>query len=369
MSKTTETKTDNTVGFEDLIGAFMPGENISKPQFEDDGIPYKDPEEIEGEEETNDTEEQTSEEVDESVQHQEEEEDTEESSEEKTDLGEYEADIAAFVSESLAKELDITFDENQKFESIKDVIDYMKQLVDENSKPYYPNEEVEKIAKFVEDGGDIRDFYKEIYSSLDVNNVDIESESDQKLIIKENLKDLGYSDDKIKRTLKRYEDAGVLEDEASDALETLKTRREEKTKKLLETQENNRIYIEKQQQNFIKDVTEEVKSMKDFYGMSLTEQEKRELLDYILKPSSDGQTKFQLDYAKDSKKNLIETALFLKKKNSLFKEASKNAKSEITKTLAQKLRNKSTMKVKGSGSGSGVGDTELKSLGGFFLKK
>ena len=72
------------------------------------------------------------------------------------------------------------------------------------------------------------------------------------------------------------------------------------------------------------------------------------MLDYIFKPETDGTTKYQKDYAKDYR-NLIESAYFTMRGDSLIKKVTQKATSQATKNLQDKLANKGK-RTKNSGS-------------------
>ena len=59
-----------------------------------------------------------------------------------------------------------------------------------------------------------------------------------KMVLKEHLKNQGYSDAQVDRRLTRYDEAGVLEDEATDALEMVKEHNEKESQRLLDHQQN-----------------------------------------------------------------------------------------------------------------------------------
>ena len=67
-----------------------------------------------------------------------------------------------------------------------------------------------------------------IDAELDLDNFDIEDEGNQKIIVRELLKEKGFSNKQIEKKISKYEDAGLLEDEAEDALEDLKEIRQQK---------------------------------------------------------------------------------------------------------------------------------------------
>ena len=92
------------------------------------------------------------------------------------------------------------------------------------------------MDNFVKNGGNLRDYF-EIDGELDLEEISIEDdEVNQKLVVKEFLKEKGFNAKQIEKKLSKYEDAGLLEDEAEDALEALKEIKE--LQQLLKDQEN-----------------------------------------------------------------------------------------------------------------------------------
>ena len=53
-------------------------------------------------------------------------------------------------------------------------------------------------------------------------SIDLEDETNQKTAVRDYYKLQGLTDDQISRKIERYEDADMLEDEATDAVEYLK---------------------------------------------------------------------------------------------------------------------------------------------------
>jgi len=151
--------------------------------------------------------------------------------EETNELGEYESDIAKFVSAKLSEKLG---EDLGDFDKVDDIIDKLAEIVEESSIPEFADEEIAKLDKFVRDGGKLRDFYSELVDNrVNVADLDMEDVSDQKKIIKESLKNAGYTDVQIKRKLERYEEAEALQEEAEEALELVKEFNSKNEKKLL----------------------------------------------------------------------------------------------------------------------------------------
>lgn len=354
-------------GFEALADTLIgnPG-SLNDP---DENIPEIDPDDLTDDPEEDETEEDelTEDELEElkkkrdKDEEDEEEEEAEESDEDKTDdeseeegLGEYEPDFVKLLQEEIYKELDWEVEEDESFDSVKDLFDFVKEQVKEASKPQYANDELYKLDEFVRSGGDLIDYFQGVAGgTMNLDNVDLASESTQKAVIREYLSQVrGYKEDRIERTINRHEEGGILEEEAEDALELLKEYKTEQQEKLLEEQKNYSQQVQKQQQKFYSDVEKRVKDLKDIRGINISDREKNDLLDYIFKPRSDGKTKYQEEYASDAVMNLIESAFFTKDrdKNTLVAKAKQSAKSDAYKEIHRKIKASKDKRQKGSGS-------------------
>lgn len=202
----------------------------------------------------------------------------------------------------------------------EELVEYFQQVIEDNSTPQYASEEIEALDNFVKNGGNIRD-YLQIDAEIDLENIDItEDESNQKLVLREFLKEKGYNSKQIEKKLTKYEDAGLLEDEAEDALEALKEIKQEKKQQLLRDQEKAAKDKARRQQEYFNNVVNEIKGMDSIRGIKIPEKEKRSLIEYIFRPDSNGQTEFSKDWSK-SVKNLVETAYFVKYGDKLMKAA------------------------------------------------
>jgi hypothetical protein len=134
----------------------------------------------------------------------------EEEPEESTD----ETTIVTGFFDSLSEKLgwdDIEDDDKPK--TVEDLIDYFNDVIEENSVPQYASEEVEQLDKFVKNGGNLRDYFS-IDNEIDLDDIDLEDESNQKLVLKEFLKEKGFNTKQIEKKLTKYEEAGILEDES-----------------------------------------------------------------------------------------------------------------------------------------------------------
>lgn len=264
-----------------------------------------------------------------------------------------EENVVTNLFDAVAEKLNWEFEEGEdKPKNVDELINYFQNVIEENSKPEYSSEEVEALDNFVKQGGDLKK-YLTIDADLDLDDIDIEDEANQKLVVKQLLKEKGFSTKKIDKLVSRYEEAGLLEDEAQDALEDLKEIKEERKKQLLEDQK--KAYREQlqRQQQFYDNVVSEIKGLKNIRGITVPEKDKKVLMDYILKPDTDGKTKYQKDYAKGGVKNLIESAYFTMNADKLIEAAKREGNNSAIDKFRRSLKSSSiTTKSRKQATGS-----------------
>lgn len=234
--------------------------------------------------------------------------------------------------------------------TVDGLTDYIRQVVDENSKPRYADDRIQKLDEYVKAGGKFEDFYSAQQEMMNLDNIDIEEESNQKAVVRELLKRSGYSDDKINRRIERFEDADMLEEEAEDALERLK---EIHQKELEDAQREQYEYQQAQEQQaheFFTGVSKSIDKLTNIRGISVPKDDRKALYDYIFKTDATGQSQYQKDFNKNLTKNLIESAYFTMKGDALISEAQKDGESSAAKKLRNILRNSaknhSTLSIK-----------------------
>jgi len=203
----------------------------------------------------------------------------------------------------------------QGFRSKKDIYFYEEEVQVSNDGMVLCKKSLDHLLKVVEQNNhmEIRSavdqFYEEMGQrgvhgeamTLNINYllfqlIHLASEQDdevnQKLVVKEFLKEKGFNAKQIEKKLSKYEDAGLLEDEAEDALEALKEIKEQKKQQLLKDQENQAKAAAKRQQEYFNSVVNEIKGMDDIRGIKIPEKDKKALLEYIFKPDAEGKTQY-----------------------------------------------------------------------------
>jgi len=151
----------------------------------------------------------------------------------------------------------------------------------------------------------------------------LEDEVNQKAAIRELLKMNGYTDEQINNKINRYEDAGMLEDEATEAVGRLKSIKAQQTKEMHAQQEAQRKQQEEAQRKFFNDMNEQLSNLSNIRGLAIPKEDRKALFDYIFKVDADGLSQYQKDFNKNLTKNLIESAYFTMNADKLIQEAKK----------------------------------------------
>lgn len=247
------------------------------------------------------------------------------------------AQVGAFF-DAFAEELGWEIEEDEKPTSITDLIGYIQDVVEENSKPQYADERIAQLDEYVRNGGNFDDFYNNMSQDIQYEKLDIEDEDNQKLAVKDYLRLSGYTEEQINRKIERYEDAGVLEDEASDAIERLKIYKQQQIEQQQRAQEEYRQQQEQQAMEFVNSLNSTITNLKTIRGVNIPKEDRKLLFDYITKVDATGQTQYQKDFNKNMVNNLIESAYFTMKGDALISEATKNGQTTAANKLRQMLR-------------------------------
>lgn len=250
--------------------------------------------------------------------------------------GEAEQIGAFFDAFAEANGWSITDDEKPK--SVDELVGYIKDVVDENSVPQYADERIAQLDQYVKNGGRFEDFYQTQQRALSYDNIDIEDESNQKAVVRDYYKLQGMNDEQINRKIERYEDAGMLEDEATDAIGYLKEYEDQQAQYMAQEQEAQRQAQEQQAVQFAEDLTNGINSLANIRGIAIPKEDKKALYDYITKTDADGLTQYQKDFQGNLVNNLIESAYFTMKGDALLGEAQRNGQTSAASKLRNMLR-------------------------------
>ena len=232
-------------------------------------------------------------------------------------------------------------DEKDKPTSVEELVKYMEEVVDQNSKPTYADERIEQLDQYVKNGGRFEDFYQDQQKGLTYESIDLEDETNQKTAVRDYYKLQGLTDDQISRKIERYEDADMLEDEATDAVEYLKKYQSARLEEAKAQQEAQKQAYAQQTEKFMTDLNQSIGSLDNIRGISVPKEDRKALLDYITKTDAEGLTQYQKDFNGNLINNLLESAYFTMKGDALLGEAKRSGQTSAASKLRTMLKNQS----------------------------
>lgn len=262
--------------------------------------------------------------------------DTELSAEDVTEAQQVSALFDA-VGESLGWNM-ADFKDEEKPVTVEEFTQYLGKVVEHNSVPQYADDRIAQLDEYVKNGGKFEDFYQKQQETLSFDNLDLENEDNQKSIIRELLKHNGYSDEQINNKISRYEDADMLYDESNDALDRLKVIRQQEIEESKKQQEEYARQQEEQNRQFFQSVQSDINNLSTIRGISIPKEDRAALYEYIFKVDQDGVSQYQRDFNKNLSKNLIESAYFTMKGDSLVSGAKRDGETSAAEKLRKIMR-------------------------------
>ncbi len=250
------------------------------------------------------------------------------------------AEIVSPFFDLFSEELGWDVEEEDKPKDIKQLVDLMSGIIDTNSKPLYADQEIANMDEFVKNGGNLNEYYQRTIAGVNVDNIDLDKESNQKAVVTEFLRSTtGLSDQRIEKRVNRYDESGTLEEEAEEALDMLREHKGKVQEKLLKDQKNAKKAQLQEQQKFVSDVQSEIEGMTSINGIKLSTKDKKDLVNYMFHVNAGGKTAYQDDYQK-SIKNLIVSAYSVKEGDKMISKVRKTADNDAIKTLKKRIKNK-----------------------------
>ena len=245
--------------------------------------------------------------------------------------------VGAFF-DAFAEAAGWSVDDSERPKNVDEFVEYMSKVAEENSIPQYADDRIAQLDQYVKNGGRFEDFYQTQQRSMYYDDIDIEDESNQKAVVRDYYKLQGMNDEQINRKIERYEDADMLEDEATDAINYLKAYEAQQAQYMAQQQEAQRQAQEQQAAQFVEDLTNGINGLADIRGIAIPKEDKKALYDYITKTDADGLTQYQKDFNGNLVNNLIESAYFTMKGDALLGEARRNGQTSAASKLRNMLR-------------------------------
>ena len=241
------------------------------------------------------------------------------------------------LGQSLGWNMD-EIDEKDRPLTVDQLTDYMKAVVTENSTPDYADERIQALDEYVKNGGKFEDFYRRQQEALTLDNIDLEDENNQKAVVRELMQRNGYTDEQINKKITRYEDSDMLYEESEDALDRLKELRKKEVEEAQHQQEELAKQQEEQSRQFFNTVSKDINELTNIRGIAIPKEDRKALFDYIFKVDQNGQSQYTKDFNKNLSKNLIESAYFTMKADSLISSAKNTGETSAADKLRKMLR-------------------------------
>ena len=231
--------------------------------------------------------------------------------------------------------------EDEKPKNVDELIGYITDVVEQNSTPQYADDRIAQLDQYVKNGGRFEDFYQTQQRSISYDNIDLEDESNQKAVVRDYYRLQGMNDEQINRKIERYEDADMLEDEATDAVSYLKAYEAQQAEYMAQQQGAQMKAQQQQAAQFAEDLTNGINGLTNIRGIAIPVEDKKALYDYITKTDADGLTQYQKEFNSNLVNNLIESAYFTMKGDALLGEAQRNGQTSAASKLRNMLRHQS----------------------------
>lgn len=210
-----------------------------------------------------------------------------------------------------------SFDENTKIEKATDFIDLINSEISTNIEAYKNDlpDEIKTLIEVYEEGVPLNELLnlrsKKIeYAKIDADK--LESNDDlMKQLIREDMKLRGYDDEEITEEIKDIFALDKQEARAKKALGILKKKQEDDEQTLITSQKARQDEEIKKRDDSIKQIKKSVDDTKEFAGIELSKQHKKEAFDLLMKPVAEvgGRpvnqiTKTQMENPVEFQKNL-----------------------------------------------------------------
>lgn len=147
-----------------------------------------------------------------------------------------------------------------------------------------------KLMEFEQMGGDPEEFRDAFLPETDYQQVSVQEDNieQQKEIIKDSLKEKGFSKERIERNIELYEDGGMLYEEAQDSLQELRSSQEQQKEELMEQQEREFEQAQEQAEKVWNQVTETIQENDTFNNIPLPKKDKSKFQEFITPDEESG---------------------------------------------------------------------------------
>lgn len=163
-----------------------------------------------------------------------------------------------------------------------------EQMVQEKLDSFFSsNEEIKKFTDYVISGGDPTKYIKTISPEVDYSEIDLTSESNQKMIVTAHLKEQGFTKEEIEDHIKTCEDSNTLEKQAKLGQKYLANQQNKAKETLLAEQKR----IEAENKTRAEQAWKEIETTLDkdtIAGLPIPKKEKDKFKEFLSAQDKDG---------------------------------------------------------------------------------
>jgi len=236
----------------------------------------------------------------------------------------------------------VTFEDSDDLEDNPDLVfNTVKKTIEEGINSYKDSipDEGKQFLEYLENGGNPSKYFEALQKPIDFENIDLESEENQKLVIKEYLKTQDFTNDEIEETLNDLEESLLLEKQAKTYSKKLEKILEKNKEILIQKQAEEVAETQRQYTQYISELNKVIETSDSMAGLPLTKREKEDFRSYLLDRDRSGLTRYEKDLQDNSVKTQLELA-YLKYKKYDFTAASKKGETVATQKFKNILKSK-----------------------------
>lgn len=236
----------------------------------------------------------------------------------------------------------VTFEDSDDLEDNPDLVfNTVKKTIEEGINSYKDSipDEGKQFLEYLENGGNPSKYFEALQKPIDFENIDLESEENQKLVIKEYLKTQDFTNEEIDETLNDLEESLLLEKQAKTYSKKLEKILEKNKEILIQKQAEEVAESQRQYTQYISELNKVIETSDSMAGLPLTKREKEDFRSYLLDRDRSGLTRYEKDLQDNSVKTQLELA-YLKYKKYDFTAASKKGETAATQKFKNILRSK-----------------------------
>lgn len=194
------------------------------------------------------------------------------------------------------------------------------------------------LLNYIEAGGNPKEFYNTYYNKLSWSDVDLESEHNQELALREKLRLTGEDKEDIDAIVEEYKENGTLSKHAKKAQDFLVRKEEADKKQLIENRKNEDLKAKELEKKQYETFKENLLKRDSIAGFKITPKTAEKLLDYItVADKKTGKTNYQKAVESNSEASYL--FAYLAMNNFDISKLEKQVASKAASKLASIVKN------------------------------